>query len=95
MNREGDEVQANHGDKMIEVRVRFWTNDIAETEEHIKQKHCWSAGTVTLPRNGSHGIDSGEPQTFNSLMELTSAIEQAMIDADITMHIGRKRGLYG
>ncbi len=94
MNRDTDEVQANHGEKMIEVSVRFWTNDIAETEGHIKQKHCWSSGTVTLPRNGSHGISSEEPQPFNSLMELTSAIEQAMIDAGIRMHTGRKRELY-
>lgn len=94
MNRDADSVQARHGEKTIEVRLRFWTNDIAETEDHIRPRHCWSSGTVSVPHNDSHGISSGEPQTFNSLMELTSVIEQAMIDAGIRMHTGRKQDFY-
>ena len=49
---------------------------------------------VTVPHNSSHGISSGEPRPFNSLMELTHVIEQAMIEADIKMHTGRKQGFY-
>ena len=79
---------------MIEIRIRFWTNDIAETEGHVIPRHCWSSGMVTVPQNASHGISSGEPKPFNSLMELTYAIEQALIDADVRMHTGGKSGLY-
>ena len=87
-------MEAKHGEKMIEVRIRFWTDSLAEVSGHIKPKHCWSAGMVSVPKNGSHGINSGDPKAFNSLMELTNAIEQAMIDAGIRMHTGRKRELY-
>ena len=94
MTDEPGSVFANRGEKTIEVRVRFWTNDIAETEGHIRPKHCWSYGVVTVPHNGSHGISSGDPRTFNSLMELTFAIEQALIDADVKIHTGGKPNLY-
>ena len=94
MTNEPENVIAGHGEKMIEVRVCFWTNDIAESEGHIRPRHCWSSGMVTVPHNSSHGISSGDPRPFNSLMELTHAIEQAMIDADIRMHTGRKQGFY-
>lgn len=94
MNRDEDGVQASRGEKTIEVQIRFWTNNIAETEDQIRPKHCWSSGTVRVPQNNLHGISSGGSQTFNSLMELTSAIEQAMIDAGIRMHTGRKQDFY-
>lgn len=89
----GNEEIAKHGEKTIEVSLRFWTDDIAETKGHIEPRHCWSAGTVRIPKNDSHGI-SGEYRAipFNSLKEITSAIEKAMTEADITIHTDPARG---
>lgn len=86
--------KAKHGEKMIEVSIRFWTNNLAETKGNILPKHCWSAGTATLRKNGAHGIPSQDPIKFNTLMELTNAIEQALIDGEIKMHTGNKLALY-
>ena len=94
MTSEPESVIATRGEKTIEVRLHFWTNDIAETEGHIRPKHCWSSGMATVPYNGSHGIASGEPKPFNSLMELTYAIEQALMDAGVRIHKGGKPSLY-
>ena len=32
--------EAEHGEKMIEVKIRFWTNSIAEQEGKIIPKHA-------------------------------------------------------
>jgi hypothetical protein len=34
--------EAKHGSKMIEVKVRFWTNDLAERKDRIIPKHAWT-----------------------------------------------------
>ena len=34
---------AKHGQKMLEVRVRFWTDDIAGKKGEIIPKHTWGA----------------------------------------------------
>ena len=82
-------VEARHGEKMIEVRVRFWTNDIANTKGHIVPKNCWPAGMVYVFRNESHGIKSSRTMPFNSLDEVQNAIEQAMEDVEIKVHESR------
>jgi hypothetical protein len=48
--------EAKHGEKMIEVKLRFWTNDIAEKKGDVIPKHAWSSGVVRVERNDSHGI---------------------------------------
>jgi hypothetical protein len=35
---------AREGEKMIEVRVRFWTNDLAEGPNRVRPKHAWASG---------------------------------------------------
>ena len=83
----GSEEIAKHGEKTIEVSLRFWTDDIAETKGRIRPGHCWSAGTVRVPKNDSHGISGQHPSIpFNSLREITSAIDKAMTEAGITIH---------
>lgn len=34
------EREAQHGQKMIEVKLRFWTDEIAESEGNILPKHA-------------------------------------------------------
>ena len=50
---------------MIEVKLRFWTNDISPEKGKIIPKHAWAAGVVRMEGNKSHGmapsnLDAGE-----------------------------------
>ena len=33
---------------MIEVKVRFWTNDLADGKDRIRPKHAWGSGVVRM-----------------------------------------------
>lgn len=89
MSHAGGSRNAQHGERTIEISIRFWTNDIAETSGHVLPKHCWPSGTVSVPVNESHGLASSEPHMFNSLMELPGVIENALIASDIRMHVNK------
>ena len=84
-----EEKEATHGQKMIEVKVRFWTNDIAETGGNIIPKHAWAAGMVRMERNASHGIVPGNPEPFHSPFDLGAAIEKVLIDHGVVLHTPR------
>ncbi len=89
------EREAVHGRKMIEVKVRFWTNGIAEGEGKIIPKECWDAGVVRLTSNKSHDITPQKPIMFHSLMDITAKIEKALMSHGIKLHLGsRNRKLY-
>lgn len=75
-----------YGEKMIEVKIRFWTDEIASTEGYIVPKHAWTAGVVRIERNDSHGIIPGNPRPFNSLMEIPAVIEKVLVQHDIKLH---------
>jgi hypothetical protein len=62
--------EAKHGEKMIEIRVRFWTDQIAPKGSVIP-KHAWTSGIVRMAKNKAHGITPKHPKPFNS--RLTSA----------------------
>jgi hypothetical protein len=78
--------QAKHGEKMIEVKIRFWTNDIAPGDGNIAPKHAWTSGVVRIESNPSHGIVASKPMPFRSLLHLTSVIEKVLIAHGITLH---------
>lgn len=86
--------EAKHGNKMIEVKVRFWTNDLAPQSDKILPGHAWTAGIVRLKPNTSHGIDPKAPVPFNSLMELPFAIEKLFVQNGITLHVGARMRKY-
>jgi len=81
------ELEAKHGEKMIEVKVRFWTNNIAEGEGMVLPKHAWTSGVVRIKRNPSHSITPQDPLMFNTLMEIPQVIEQVLADHGITLHL--------
>lgn len=83
-------VVAEHGEKMIELRIKFWTNDIAEDKNMIAPKHAWSSGVVSTRTNKAHGLTSDDPIIFNSLLELPSKIEELLIREGITLHLSEK-----
>jgi len=46
-------LEARHGDKMIEVKLRFWTNNLADEPGKVIPKHAWEGGVVRIERNDS------------------------------------------
>ena len=88
------EKEARYGEKMIEVKVRFWTNDIAEGKGRLKPRHAWTTGVVRMERNESHGIIPGYPRPFNSLMEIPVLIEKILMEHEITLHRDKKMEKY-
>jgi hypothetical protein len=87
---------AAHGKRMIEVRIRFWTNDIATPPApgKIIPKHGWDAGVVDVQRNTSHGIEPQNPIPFNGMAELPSKIEKLLLAHGITLHLSRRASRY-
>ncbi|MDD3847230.1 MAG: hypothetical protein PHC90_12855 [Syntrophorhabdaceae bacterium] len=93
--KEGIEAQeARYGQKMIEVKIRFWTNDIAADRGKVLPKHAWSSGVVRVGSNTAHGIVPGNPKPFRSLMDLTSVIEKVLVEQGIVLHKSRRMGKY-
>jgi hypothetical protein len=80
-------VVAPHGDKMIEVRAKFWTNGIAADKGKIAPGECWASGVVYLTPNSSHGIKSGANGVhFHTLAGAGVAIEEILRQAGIVVH---------
>jgi hypothetical protein len=80
------EVDAPQGEKMIEIRVRLWTNDIAKGEGKVVPKHAWSSGVVLMQRNETHGITPKNPRPFRSLMQLGTVIEDVLKSHQVMLH---------
>jgi hypothetical protein len=85
--------EAKQGQRMIEVRLRFWTNDIAGPGK-ILPKHAWSSGVVRIERNESHGIVPGSPKPFHSLLDVGSVIEKVLLENGITFHPSSRMARY-
>src|SRR4051812_15108610 len=78
--------EAEHGKRMIEVKLRFWTNDLGGEKGKILPKHAWGAGVVRIERNDAHGISGAEPVPFNSMADFPAKVERVLIDHGITIH---------
>jgi hypothetical protein len=87
-------LEAKHGEKMIEVKLRFWTDKLADEDGKVLPKHAWSAGVVRLERNGTHNIVPGPPIPFNSLLDVGAVIEKALIGHGIKLHRSRREKKY-
>jgi len=87
-------VKAGSRERMIEVKVRFFTNNMADERGYIRPKHAWTNGSVQMDRNDSHGIEPGNPVLFNSLMEIMPAIEKILIKQGVTLHRVRRMAQY-
>jgi len=81
---------AKHGERMIEVRVRFWTNDIAKRKGAIMPRHAWDSGVLAVLQNAAHGISGTNPKPFNSLLDLSPVLAEMLMRQRITLHTGRK-----
>ncbi len=83
-------IEAQQGERMIEVKIRFWTNNIAEGEGMILPKHAWSSGVVRMERNKPRGIVPESPVPFHSLMDIPAIIEKVLIAHGVVLHPNRK-----
>lgn len=86
MSKSIESRKANPGERMLEVKVRFWTNEIVEGKGQIMPKHAWTSGEVRMRHNESHGIIPEDSILFNSLMELPQVIERVLIQHGIKLH---------
>jgi hypothetical protein len=89
-----EEHEAAQGEKMIEVKIRFWTNDIASEAGKVVPKHAWTSGVVQIERNKSHGIVSSNPKPFQSLLDVGAVIEQVLMQNGVILHPSRRMRKY-
>jgi len=89
-----EEKEAVHGQKMIEVKIRFWTNGIAEEDGKVIPKHAWSAGVVRMDKNKAHGIVPGKPQPFHSLLDIGAVVEKVLITNEVVLHPSKRMKKY-
>src|SRR5687768_2493629 len=80
-----EEREAVYGTKMIEVKLRFWTDDIA-ADGKILPKHAWTSGVVRMGANTSHGIKARKPKPFNSLLDIGAVVEAVLLAHGIQLH---------
>jgi hypothetical protein len=92
--KELSSAEAQHGEKMIEVKIRFWTNNISRTKGQIVPKHAWSAGVVRMEPNKSHGIVPESPEPFHTLMDVTAVVEKVLVRHGVVLHMSRKLRKY-
>ncbi|MCJ2557094.1 MAG: hypothetical protein LN415_08335 [Candidatus Thermoplasmatota archaeon] len=73
---------------MIELRIRFWTNDIdGNPKGAVTQRVCWDSGLVYVVRNKSHGIESKGPSYFKGLCHLLCSVEKVLEKHDIKLEM--------
>ena len=89
-----EEKEAKHGQKMIEVKVRFWTNGIAEGEGKVVPKHAWTAGVVRMDKNASHNIAPSKPVQFHTLLDIGAAIERVLMEQGVVLHASKRMKKY-
>ncbi len=87
-------LEARHGERMIEVKIRFWTNNLADEKGRVLPKHAWSSGVVRMESNKTHSIVPGAPKPFHSLLDLGAIIERVLIDHGVALHPSRRMRKY-
>jgi hypothetical protein len=87
-------LEAKHGKKMIEISLRFWTNDISDEPGKVVPKHAWTSGVVRIQGNESHGIVPGNPIPFHSLLDIGSVVEKVLLNHGIVLHPNTKMDKY-
>lgn len=86
---------AVQGEKMIEIRIKFFTNNIAKQKGNIIPKNCWDSGMIVMERNTLHDIRPNTPKPFPSLSALQADIEKVLIQHGINMrHSNRSKKLF-
>jgi hypothetical protein len=85
-------VVAKRGERMIELKIRFWTDGLADEPDKIIPRHAWAHGVVTIESNKSHDIQPDKPKPFNSPFELMAAIEYMLHKHEVKLHLNTTCG---
>ncbi len=87
---------AKRENKMIEVRVKFWTNAREDdaTEWKTMKATGYGAGLVTLPRNDLHDIGPASPVHFHTMGQILPAIEEILARAGVRIVNSREESFF-
>jgi len=91
--QDGPAIAAPFGEKMIQLEIRLFTDEIA-SDGKVIPKHAWDTGMVTVQTNRSHGLRKGDPVPLNSLLELPASIEKLLLKQGIILHSGSRSAKY-
>ena len=91
---QGSGKRAAQGENMVEVRLRFWTNNIAKGKGNIVPRHAWTSGVVRIQANESHGIVPRNPRPFQSLLDIGAVVEKVLIEHGVVLHQSRQMKKY-
>ena len=86
----GKTVAARFGERMIEIKIKFWTNNIARSRGQVVPKRAWDSGMVLIERNAAHGIVPRKPLPFHGVMDLSRAIAKVLVAQGITLQLNAK-----
>ena len=86
-----EEKVAKHGEKMIQVSVKFWTDGIASEEGHVLPGYCWEGGFVNVEANATHSLKATQPIPFNTLDELVPILISALDDAGVNILFNKRK----
>src|SRR5262245_50003155 len=87
--------EAAQGERMIEVKLRFWTNDLSdEGRGNVIPKHAWTGGVVRMERNNTHGIIPGPARPFHSLLDIGAVIERTLLEHGVVLHPSKRMRKY-
>jgi hypothetical protein len=81
-----EEIEAPHGDKTVEITIRFWTDQLADEKGKLLPKHINNSGKIRMSANKTHGIPSEEAMIFDSITELPAKIEELLEHHKIVVH---------
>ena len=88
-------VKPKWGDRTIQLRVLFHTNNISRKAGWVVKREAWDRGTVVPYTNEFHGIVPRRPVAhFNSLAEIPFAIEKCLIAHGVKIRPGQKSRKY-
>lgn len=79
---------------MVEVRVRFWTNNLPKTTQDGKSPNAlaWESGMCYVVTNKELNVPSSGPVAWNGLEDLARAVAKATALSSIaTVKYGRVR----
>jgi hypothetical protein len=93
MPQDAQSREARYGEKMIEVKLRFFTDNIAP-RGRIIPKHALTSGMVRMESNSLHEIAAMDPVPFNSLLQIGATIEKVLIAHGVVLHPSRKMKKY-
>lgn len=87
-------VKAAQNERMIEVKLRFWTDGIARGKGYVVPKRAWAAGMARIEKNDTHKVSPQKPIPFNSLLDVGFAVEKVLIAHGIILQPGKRMQKY-